>query len=139
MVVEVHEKLYQIIDKSPRYPLAAYTAIHKGLDFTMQLKNVVGHVNGQELALGMAGYMKIEYGPYAAIVLENWGIRTTLDFGRIVFNMVEAGLMRKTEEDTLEDFVGVYRFDEVFGGEVDWLRDIRAELGLPVPNADSSV
>ena len=36
------------------------------------------------------------------------------DFGHIVFAMVEAGMMFKTEEDSIKDFQGVYDFSDAF-------------------------
>jgi uncharacterized repeat protein (TIGR04138 family) len=47
-------------------------------------------------------------------VLEEWGVRNCRDFGEIVFNMVEIGLLAKTEKDTREDFDGGYEFEEAF-------------------------
>ena len=34
------------------------------------------------------------------------------DFGRIVFELIECGEMRKTDRDQLTDFFGVYDFDQ---------------------------
>ena len=50
-------------------------------------------------------------------VFAHWGITKTSDFGEMVFTLVKAGLMSKTEEDTLEDFRDVYGFDEEFDWE----------------------
>ena len=36
------------------------------------------------------------------------------DFGNIVFNMIAVKLFSKTEDDTLEDFRDVYRFESAF-------------------------
>jgi len=130
LALEPQERLFQILDREQSFPLAAYTAIHKGLDYTLKIKRQNGHVSGQELALGMAGYLKQEYGPFAHLVLKGWGIHSTVDFGRIVFDLIEAGLMRKQEEDRLVDFENVYDFEEMFRQEPDWLEDIRTELGL---------
>ena len=47
-------------------------------------------------------------------MLEHWHIRRTNDFGRIVYAMIDAGLMTRTASDSLEDFFGVYDFDEAF-------------------------
>lgn len=133
------DKLYEILEKDPRYPLPAYAAIHKGLDYTMKMKQVIGHVDGQELAVGMAGYLKEEFGPFAKTLLNGWGIRSTLDFGRLVFNLVESGLMRKQETDSIEDFYEVYDFEAAFNEPFDWLSDIRSELGLSTPKPDPSL
>jgi uncharacterized repeat protein (TIGR04138 family) len=48
------------------------------------------------------------------MVLGIWGVSKTADFGNIVFNLVEADLMSRSEDDNREDFDGVYDFREVF-------------------------
>jgi uncharacterized repeat protein (TIGR04138 family) len=47
-------------------------------------------------------------------VLEYWGVTNCVDFGEIVFNMIGAGLLGKTDKDRKEDFSGGYDFDEMF-------------------------
>jgi uncharacterized repeat protein (TIGR04138 family) len=47
-------------------------------------------------------------------VFEEWGIRRCEDFGEIVFNMVEIGLLGKTEKDSRADFQSGYDFDAAF-------------------------
>lgn len=74
------------------------------------------HVSGQQLCLGLRDYAIERYGPLARTVLARWGVTKTDDFGNIVFAMVEAGWMRKTDDDTIDDFRGVYEFDEAFDG-----------------------
>ena len=41
-----------------------------------------------------------------------WGINRTEDWGNIVFNLIDAGLMSKTDNDSLDDFRDVYDMDE---------------------------
>ena len=48
----------------------------------------------------------------AQTVFQTWGVLATSDFGRIVFELVDRGEMRKTDRDSLDDFVGVYEFEE---------------------------
>ena len=48
----------------------------------------------------------------AKCVLNCWGVQSTGDFGEIVFNLIEAGLMSKTDEDTRADFRDVYDLDQ---------------------------
>lgn len=130
MSVDAHEKLFQVLDENPTYPLAAYHALSRGLEFTIRARRIFGHVTGQELAIGMAGYLKDQYGPFSRVVLDGWNIYSTLDFGRIVYNLIRADLMRKQESDSLEDFMDVYDFDLIFPTQIDWLESIRTELGL---------
>lgn len=80
----------------------------------LELEDEQRHVTGRQLCLGLRDYALQRYGMMSRVVLNRWGIRSTRDFGHIIFAMVDAGLMRKTEEDTIEDFDGVYEFDEAF-------------------------
>jgi len=48
----------------------------------------------------------------ARTVFHMWGIDRTDDFGEIVFNLVEAGLMYTTNEDSRADFHDVYNLDQ---------------------------
>jgi uncharacterized repeat protein (TIGR04138 family) len=77
------------------------------------------HVSGQQLCLGLRDFALQQYGMLAKTVLSRWGIHKTEDFGRIVFAMIDSGLMRRSDEDTLEDFRGVYDFDEAFAAPGD--------------------
>ena len=50
----------------------------------------------------------------AKLVLGNWGMHSTRDFGEIVFNLIRIGRMRKTPQDRREDFDDVYDFEQAF-------------------------
>jgi len=50
-------------------------------------------------------------------VFSAWGIHGTGDFGKIVFELIESGKMRKTDDDQLDDFVDIYDFRQVFDTE----------------------
>lgn len=106
------------------YPPAAYMFVREGLAHTARA--VYGadaedddgadrHVNGAQLCLGLREFAVQRYGLLARTVLSRWNIRATDDFGRIVFGLIDAGLLRKGEADRPEDFEGVYEFDEAFG------------------------
>lgn len=72
------------------------------------------HVTGQELCWAIRQYALDQYGLLARNVLSHWGIKTTGDFGEIVFNLIDIGQMRKTEQDRREDFDDVFDFQEAF-------------------------
>lgn len=110
-----------------RFPPEAFCFVQEGLRHTVDTihadkePDAEGgrHVTGQELCLGLRDYAIEQYGFLARTVLATWNIQRTEDFGRVVFAMVEAGLMRKTAEDSLEDFQGVFDFDEAFAEAVE--------------------
>jgi len=93
------------------------------------------HVTGKELLEGIREYALKQFGPLAMFVLNEWGIHRTEDFGEIVFNMVDAGLLLKTKDDKKEDFANGYDFEEVF--KKPFLPESKQVKGLPVPKDQS--
>jgi uncharacterized repeat protein (TIGR04138 family) len=73
-----------------------------------------GHISGPELLEGVRTLGLQHYGMLAVSVFRSWGILGTEDFGRVVFELIESGEMRKTEDDRLDDFVEVYDFEKAF-------------------------
>ena len=114
------EVLDLILAKDDRYPREAYHFVREGLDYTQnKMSRMSGatepqHVSGQELTDGMRQFALEAYGPMAKMLLNEWGILGTTDFGEIVFNLVENNLLAKTEKDTREDFAGGFDFEEAF-------------------------
>ncbi|MEM0914232.1 MAG: Minf_1886 family protein [Planctomycetota bacterium] len=111
------------------YPLDAFVFVQRGLDFTVRHthgewdedndpEQESRHVSGRQLCHGLRDFAVDQYGLMARSVLGRWGIVRCEDFGRIVFEMVEAGLMRRTDEDSIEDFTGVFEFREAFSPEL---------------------
>jgi uncharacterized repeat protein (TIGR04138 family) len=70
------------------------------------------HVSGRELLEGVRDLALQQFGLMARTVFRLWGINQTDDFGELVFNLVEAGLMSKTDKDNPRDFHAVYDLDE---------------------------
>lgn len=103
-----------ILERDPRYRVDAYVFVHDALSHTVDKLRRRRHVTGRELLDGIRELAVERFGLMALSVLNSWGVRTTDDFGNIVFNLVGAGLMGKTEDDKVEDFHAVYDFDEVF-------------------------
>jgi uncharacterized repeat protein (TIGR04138 family) len=116
--VDFELKLEKILAKDPRYTRDGYIFVREALDFTQQLiareSQGIRHVSGQELLDGIRQYALKQFGPMATTVLEEWGIKSCPDFGEIVFNMVEADLLAKTEKDTRKDFENGYDFVTAF-------------------------
>jgi uncharacterized repeat protein (TIGR04138 family) len=70
------------------------------------------HVSGPELCEGIRQLALAEFGMMAKTVFRLWGVEKTDDWGNIVYNLIEAELMNKTSEDSLQDFHAVYDFDQ---------------------------
>jgi uncharacterized repeat protein (TIGR04138 family) len=117
--VSFEEALDLIRAKDPRFQREAYLFLREALDHTQKTigkdtKGRIRHVSGQELLEGIRDYALSQFGPMSMLVLEEWGIRRCSDFGEIVFNMVEIGLLAKTEKDSRADFQGGYNFFDAF-------------------------
>lgn len=102
------------------YAEAAYFFVLESLDYTMcllgrnRLQGDARHISGGELLDGIRQYAKEEFGPLAPYAFRSWGVHTTADFGTIVFQMCEAGLLNKRDSDRLEDFRDGFDFEEAF-------------------------
>lgn len=100
--------------RNPRYDEAAYVFVLSALNHVLERLGEPRHITGRELAEGVRDLALERYGPMARTVLEHWGIEETADVGRIVFALVESGVLIKQEEDSPDDFVDVFDFDEAF-------------------------
>jgi len=103
-----------ICAKDERYKSEAYEFIMEALAYTQKKFRRSKHVTGQELLEGIRQLLENKFGPMVLTVLKHWGVKTTEDFGHIVFNLVQHKILSKTEEDTLKSFREAYDFHEVF-------------------------
>ncbi len=113
------EVVREIHNTDTRYGKGAYYFIREALDHT--LKNAEknkhskgGHVSGYELLEGIREYALERFGPMAMTMMQHWNIQKCRDFGEIVFNLVEHGILGRTENDSLEDFDNGYDFESAF-------------------------
>jgi uncharacterized repeat protein (TIGR04138 family) len=120
MDTKTAEQIERAIRQDGRYPPEAYEFLHRGLAHATRA--VYGdeapegprHVSGQQLCEGLRRLALQTWGPLAPAVLRRWKIRTTRDFGEMVFLLIRLGLMGKQDADQIEDFDDVYDFAEAF-------------------------
>ena len=117
--INFDEAVELILTRDPRFSRDAYTFVREALDYTQKIigketHGQIRHVSGQELLDGIRQFALQQFGPMVVTVFEEWGVRHCRDFGDIVFNMVEIGLLAKTDKDTRNDFQNGYDFTEVF-------------------------
>lgn len=102
-----------------RYHIEAYAFLRDALEATLkrrkkQKKELTGHVGAVELVEGFRIHALDEFGPMTLTVLDYWGVKSCEDIGHMVFNLVQAGVFGKTDDDALKDFCGHYDFQEAF-------------------------
>jgi len=98
------EAVRQIRETDGRYRADAYLVVMEALDHTMSLLGEHRHVSAGELVDGFCSHAKRKYGVLAFAVVQKWGIESAADVGRIVYQLVEAGILRTQEGDRFEDF-----------------------------------
>ncbi len=124
--------LANLLEEDQRYTLDAYVFVFDALGFAQNVLEMgteyeseplpepppdekesapERHVSGQELCEAIRRFALEQFGLMAKTVLNSWGIRSTGDFGEIVFNLIGIGQMRKTPHDCREDFEEVYDFE----------------------------
>ena len=117
-----HEKkLEEIVEEVGLYPIEAFEFVQQGLSYTVNKlhgevkdEKASRHVTGQDLCDGLREFALMNWGLLARTVLARWNVRKTIDFGRIVFALVDNGWMQKTEDDTIDDFRDVFDFKSAF-------------------------
>jgi uncharacterized repeat protein (TIGR04138 family) len=117
---EVRARLEQ---RGLEYDERAYLFVLASIEFLQSRLPERRHVSGAEVTIGCRELAVEQYGLLARDVLEHWGIRETADFGRIVFALVEVGLLVTQPGDRLEDFKDVYSFEEAFDENHVWGRE----------------
>lgn len=112
--------LAQIRKAGGGYDERAYLFLLAAVEYLQSGLETRRHVTGAELAWACQRLAVAQYGLMAATVLEHWGVRRTEDFGRMVYILVDVGLLVTQPGDHEADFAAVYDFADVFGGSYDW-------------------
>ena len=127
------EALTELINRDSRYPLDAYRFVREALSYASYIlemgserltdprkegqPRVEHHLTGQELCEAIRIFSLQQFGLMAHAVLKNWRIESTSDFGEIVYNMIDVGLMKKSQGDDRTHFNNVYDFASAFQDE----------------------
>jgi len=114
------EVLDQLQERNPRFHARSYLFVLQALHAVIQTLDEPRHISGRELTEGVRELAMGRYGPMARTVLEHWGIHSTEDVGRVVFAMVEQGILIKQDGDQPEDFADVFDFEETFEANYPW-------------------
>ena len=120
--------ILQLLKQDARYKLEAYQFVRDALAFAQRelgLGNpspmtnedeapVDAHLTGQQLCEAIRQLALQQFGLMSRVVFNSWGVSKTSDFGEIVYNLIDIGLMKKSAADRREDFDDVFDFEEVF-------------------------
>ena len=119
--------------KDGRFAPEAFAFLLESLDTAVELagrgaaEGTERHVSGRELLEGMKLHAIQIFGPMAAHVWRSWGVHESLDWGRIVFLLVDEGMLNRQDSDSIDDFADDFNFDEVF--VKNYVPELPRELG----------
>lgn len=113
--VQFEQSVASIIRREGRYDGHAYFFLKESLDFTLKrvMEETGGkgrHVSGMELLGGFRDLALEQFGPMAATLMDEWGVKECRDVGNMVFQLIEEQVFGRQESDKPEDFEGVFDF-----------------------------
>ena len=114
----------------------AYRFVMRALGHTFEMLGEKRHVTGRELVDGFRDLLRRECREMSPWLLRQWGVKTSIDIGRIVFDLIELKVLSKRDEDTIEDFRegldASTDFSDPEEVSIDWrLMPISSEGGVP--------
>ncbi|MBK1835430.1 Minf_1886 family protein [Roseibacillus ishigakijimensis] len=113
------EAIATICQRDSRFDPDAYYFLKEALDFTVKRskegdENANRHVTGPELLVGFRDFALDQFGPMAATLLREWGVRRCQHVGDMVFNLINEQVFGKQDSDSPEDFSDLFTFEEAF-------------------------
>ena len=115
-------KILDLCREDSRFAYEAYEFVCEAVTFTQDRlgraaaerdePNADHHISGAELLRGTCELAVREFGMMAPVVFKQWGVRTTDHVGEIVFKLIGAKLLSKSDRDDPADFADLFDLDE---------------------------
>jgi uncharacterized repeat protein (TIGR04138 family) len=114
--MQFEQSVVSILKRDRRFDAHAYFFLKDALDFTLKrIADANGgqarHVSGPELLEGFRDFALDQFGPMAATLMNEWGVRKCQDVGDMVFQLIEEQVFGKQDSDRREDFSEVFDFE----------------------------
>ncbi len=116
----------RILMRERRFNEGAYLFVLAGLEYSQQRLPERRHISGRELAHACRDLAIERFGVMARLVLEHWGVRSSADIGDVVFTLVGLDLLLSQPDDSREEFVDAFDFDDAFERRYPWCGAIHA-------------
>jgi len=123
------KSIKETVKEDGRYAPAAIKFVYEGLGYVIgkltdqSEPSQPRHISGAELCEGLRWKAIDKWGRLAKVVLNEWGVKTTRDFGQIVFLLIEHKWMSAQPTDSINDFNDVYDFQTVFEDQFEFSED----------------
>lgn len=118
-------RILELVRVEPRFAYEAYEFVCDAVAFTQEKLGRSKasedgaddehdrHVCGAELLRGACELAIRDFGLMAPVVFRMWGIRSTDDFGEMVFRLIRAERLSKSDQDDIDDFREVFDLEKV--------------------------
>ncbi len=122
MAEEPRRSEQEVVLADGRYSMSAYAFLRDGLTRAGRDSPAPRpdegphHVTGEQCCTAMRELAIERWGMLARTVLARWNIHATIDFGNMVYLLIEHGHMSKASNDRIDDFRDVFDFAEAFAG-----------------------
>ena len=114
---EVESQIEVIAKKNGKYKPDAYRyALQVIADvFALKKASIITDeqisLPAREVLRGLKVYGWMYYGPLAEHVFEKWGLRHGKDFGEVIFDLVDAGFIGKSPNESVTDYAEGFDFE----------------------------
>lgn len=116
----VADVLTRLRSRSDQFDERAYLFVLGAIEYVQARLPARRHLAGAEVAWACRDLAWEQFGLLAPAVLSHWGITSSGSVGRVVFALVEAGLLVAQPGDSVEDFTDVYDFAQAFRSGYVW-------------------
>lgn len=121
-IPESPDSLMKAINESAAgtaYPTEAFLFLLRGFEFAKthvaESETRCGsHIDAVDLCWCLHDLAMFSFGDQARQQLEQWNLKSTRDFGEVVFRMIDTGLAKNQEGEGIEEFDDVFDFDHEF-------------------------
>lgn len=115
--MQFEQSVVSILKRDRRFDPSAYFFLKDALDFTLKRSSDSNngqsrHVTGPELLAGFRDHALEQFGPMAATLMNEWGLRKCQDIGDMVFHLIEEQVFGKQDSDKKEDFSEIFDFQD---------------------------
>ena len=88
-----------LVKADSSYAAEAYFLVRESVSYAQTRQDVHRHLTAGELVEALLEYAEKEYGLLAGQVLAEWGLTCGADVGRIVYKLIDAGVLSASPED----------------------------------------
>ena len=101
---ELNTKIAALMEQETAYTADAYHFVAQAVNYTVDKLPSHRHVTALELLKGTRELAIKEFGAVAHEVLHEFGLRTAMDVGKVVYLLISVNVLSSAEDDSPEDF-----------------------------------